>query len=96
MDQHLYSFVGGTLGAWRVLEVRRVAGEPVPAVERIDVRPGWIDSTPASARWVLRGAVSHERYVTRSERARLAAVQPSLGRREALHAALIPISPSTS
>jgi hypothetical protein len=96
MDQRLYSFVGGTLGTWRVLDVRRVAGEPVPTVERIDVRPGWIEPIPASARWILRGAVGHERYVTRSERARLAAVQPSLGRPEALQAVLIPIRKSAA
>ena len=95
MDR-LYSFVGGATGAWRVLDMGRIAGEPLPAVDRIDVHGGWIDATPAPARWILRGAVSHERYVTRSERARLTATQPSLGRPEALQAVLIPILKSAA
>jgi hypothetical protein len=44
--------------------------------------------------WVLRGAVSHERYVTRAEHERLAATQSPLGRPEATRAALIPITKS--
>ena len=96
MDQRSYSFVGGAIGGWRVVDVRCSVGAPLPAVDRIDLRSGWIDAKPACSRWILRGAVSHERYVTRSERARLAAVQPSLGRPEAAHAVLIPIRKSAA
>jgi chlorite dismutase len=48
---------------------------------------------PAST-WLLRGASSNARYSTRSELARLAEVQPGMGRPEASVAALIPISKS--
>ena len=40
---------------------------------------------------MLKGATSHERYVTRDEKQRLTSVQPPLGRPEATLAALIPI-----
>jgi chlorite dismutase len=97
MNDRTYSFVGGTSGPWRVLEVRGVAAEPVPLVQRVDVRAGWVDDrSTASARWILRGVVSHERYVTRHERAVLAARQPPLGRSEAVKAALIPIRKSAA
>lgn len=44
--------------------------------------------------WVLHGATSNERYVTRVEHDALAAVQAPLGRPEATHAALIPVRKS--
>jgi chlorite dismutase len=46
---------------------------------------------PPGARWLLRGVVSNERYVTREEREGLKAVQEGLGRPAATRAALIPI-----
>jgi chlorite dismutase len=49
---------------------------------------------PDQARWVLRGATSNERYVTRSEHDALARRQRPLGHPEATHAALIPIRKS--
>ena len=44
----------------------------------------------------LRGVTSHERYVTRAEKTKLAASQPELGRPEATAAAFIPIRKSAA
>jgi chlorite dismutase len=70
-----------------------VAGEPLQMVTRVDVREG--DAAQgASGTWVLRGATSHERYVTRAEHEQLTSRQPALGRPTATRAALIPIRKS--
>jgi len=94
MTPRLFSFAGGEGGAWRVLRVSAVLGDPLAAVKKLDVAAG---SDPAAARgaaWVLRGITSNERYVTRPEKERLVAIQPPLGRPEATRAALIPIRKS--
>jgi chlorite dismutase len=56
----------------------------------LDPRP-----TPLGG-WALRGITSNERYVEREEKQRLVTTQPSLGRFEATHAALIPIKKSAA
>ena len=96
MHERMYSFVGGDAGAWCVRDVHHIAGDPLPAVPRIDVRNAWVDPISPSTGWILRGAVSHLHYVTRAERARLAERQPQLGRPEARHAVLIPIRKSAA
>ena len=50
--------------------------------------------TPADAQWG--GVTSNERYVERSEKQQLLAVQEGLGRAESRYAALIPIRKSTA
>ena len=68
--------------------ISAVKGESLAAAERLAVHE---DGEEPSATWVLRGVTSNERYVTRAEHDRLAAVQEGLGRPEATRAALIPI-----
>ena len=90
MNPRLFSFVGGATGAWRVASIDTRVGDPLPPVQRLDLvagTPG--DGTDPS--WVLRGVTSNERYVTRTEKDRLVATQPSLGRPDATCAALIPL-----
>ena len=70
-----------------------VAGPGLSEVDRVTVVDGG-DDTPADARWILRGATGHERYVERAEREALAARQEGLGRPSATRAALIPIRKS--
>ena len=89
MTQRLFHFAAGTHGPWRVRSQATLAGEPLPAAERLEVGPG--GSSPASHLWLLRGITSNERYVERSERAALQSVQQGLGRPQATRAALIPI-----
>jgi hypothetical protein len=91
-NQRLFSFLGGPVGAWSVVEIRGVRGPLLASVDRLDIVQG---SAPAAAAdeggWSLRGVTSNIRYTTRAEQGALASVQAGLGRSEARCAALIPI-----
>jgi len=91
VNPRLFSFIGGRDGAWKVTGSRVIAGEGLPSVERIDVVPGDIAAPPSSDGWVLRGATSNERYVTRPEKEQLAAAQQGPARAPFALAVLIPI-----
>jgi hypothetical protein len=91
VNPRLFSFVGGKEGNWSVLTAKAVVGDPLPAVERLDIVHGAVSVLPDGAKWVLRGVTSNERYVTRAEREQLVKKQAALGRPESIHAALIPI-----
>jgi hypothetical protein len=91
MNARLFTFVGGEIGPWRVVEIKTVAGEALADVKRLNIVNGAVPRLPDGAQWLLRGMTSNERYVTRLEKDQLAAKQPSLGRRAATCAALIPI-----
>ena len=84
-------FAAGSEGAWRVERIVAVAGETLPAAERLAMLDGGV---VAGARWTLRGTTGHHRYTTRAEKTELVSRQAGLGRREATHAALIPIRKS--
>jgi chlorite dismutase len=84
----VFTFAGGDAGAWRVVGMTRVLGDPLPEVSRVSVTAGTAD---APAKWRLRGITSNERYVTRDEKGQLVAKQQGLGRPESTRAALIPI-----
>ncbi len=85
------TFVGGSVGPWQVESIRALRGEALPAVERLDVRPG---HAALSGSWTLRGVAAHVRYVERKEKTQLDALSPPLGRPESTQAALIPIRKS--
>jgi Chlorite dismutase len=80
-------------GRWKIETLQTVRGPSLPAASHLEVIPG-SDPTPRDAVWILRGVAGHERYATRAEHDRLAAVQPPLGRASATRAALIPIAKS--
>ena len=90
-NPRLFSFVGGREGQWKATEARTIQGEALPAIERLNIVPGNVAPLPAGALWLLRGATSNERYVTRPEKEQLVAKSPALGRPEADCAVLIPI-----
>ena len=90
VNTRLFSFVGGLRGAWSVVAQRAVTGDPLPSVRRLDLNAGSVP-LPGDVGWRLRGVVSHDRYVERSEKDRLVAVQPGLRRPDASRVALIPI-----
>jgi hypothetical protein len=97
MEGRLFTFVGGSLGSWRVTGARAVTGEALPAAERIDIVPGsgglpgaGAAGIPGAA-WALKGVISNERYVTRPEKTELVAKQEGLGRAKATCGVLIPI-----
>lgn len=88
-NERLYTFTAAATGDWHITAIHRVVGEPLRSAARLSVRPGI--AAADGAVWMLRGVVSNDRYVTRAEKERLAAIQEGLGRDEATHAALIPI-----
>ena len=90
-NPRLFTFVGGKMGQWSVVSVKAVIGDPLPAVERLEIVTGAVAALPEGGKWMLRGVTSNDRYVTRDEKERLIKKQAALGRPEATHMALIPI-----
>ena len=90
MTQRLFCFVGGETGSWRVTEMNIITGMPITDVKRINIIAGET-LLPQGASWLLRGITSNDRYVVRNEKDQLVTKQPSLGRPDAVCAALIPI-----
>lgn len=81
-------------GEWQVERITAVRGQGVPAATRVSRIEGDTFLPAVDAGWVLHGVRSHDRYVERSEKAHLAAIQPGLGRPDSRQAALIPIKKS--
>src|SRR6266480_656275 len=96
MTSFLHTFVGGTIGTWRVERIQAITGSTLPLVPQLSISEG--NQTPISGGriWLLRGVTSYERYVQISERYLFVAPQAELGRLEATRAALIPIKKSTA
>ena len=88
----MVSFAAGGSGAWRILDIKPVAGESLAMAERLAVVEG--GAADPQAAWVLRAATSNTRYSTRPELVRMTSVQEGLGRPAATRAALIPIRKS--
>ena len=91
MNSRLYSFVGGTIGPWQVVDIRTIVGGPLADVHRLSIVNGAVAGVPKEAGWLLRGITSNERYITRPEKDQLLAIQPALGQPRSTCAALIPI-----
>ena len=89
-NPRLFSFLGGCEGQWKVTASRAIAGDVLPAIERLNIIPSRVASALGAA-WMLRGVTSNERYVTRPEKEQLVVKSPALGRSEADCAVLIPI-----
>jgi hypothetical protein len=94
VNPRLFGFVGGKGGEWSVVSAKAIVGDPLPAVERVDIVAGAVTTWPDGAKWCLRGVTSNERYVTREEKDVLVKKQAALGRPLATQAALIPIRKS--
>lgn len=92
MSGRLFHFIGGATGLWRVDRIDPVIGESLSPAARLAVEPV-PHNAPATSNvaWTLRGIVSNERYVERSEKNALLAKQEGLGRSASTCAALIPI-----
>jgi hypothetical protein len=88
------SFLAGAEGEWRVQSVRAIVGEPLPlaaALRRVE-GPGFLEPAAGHApAWLLRGVRSNERYIERTEKIQLGAVQEGLGRPASRFGALIPL-----
>lgn len=94
-NPRLFTFVGGNAGPWEVVSQRAVVGDGLEAVDRLRIVSGMTPEEDAGG-WSLRGVTSHDRYVTREEKARLVASQPEIGRPEATAAVFIPIRKSAA
>jgi hypothetical protein len=94
VNPRLFTFVGGKAGKWSVVSVKTIVGDPLPAVDRLDIITGAVAALPEGGKWMLRGVTSNDRYVTRDEKKQLIKKQAALGRPEATHMALIPIRKS--
>ncbi len=94
MNPRLFTFIGGSAGSWKVVDIKAVVGEPLAVVERLEIINGSMLVLPTGARWQLRGVTSNERYATRAEKDVLVTKQTALGRAESTCAALIPIRKS--
>jgi hypothetical protein len=91
MSTRMFSFRGGDAGPWRVVEMKSIAGEPLPAARKLAIASGPEHPPDPKAAWVLRGITSNERYVDRGERGQIVAKLLGLGRPEASRAALIAV-----
>jgi chlorite dismutase len=96
VNPRLFTFVGGNAGEWAVVSAKAVAGDPMPAVDRLRIVTGAVATLPAGGAWLLRGVTSNARYLTRGEKDHLAKTQAALGRPASTHAALIPIRKSAT
>ena len=67
-NPRLFSFIGGRTGPWQVTASRAVTGDALAPTARMAIVPDNITAPPPEAAWVLRGATSNERYVTRAEK----------------------------
>jgi chlorite dismutase len=88
--------VAGNNGTWQVVAQRAVCGEPLPAAPRLELLGGLPARASTGESWRLRGVVSNERYVHRTERVELVSRQEGLGRPTATCAAFIPIRKNAS
>jgi hypothetical protein len=91
VNPRLFSFVGGKAGDWTVVSAKAIVGDPLPAVDRLQIVSGAVLALPDNATWILRGVTSNARYLTREEKDHLVKKQAALGRPESTLAALIPI-----
>ena len=88
------TFRGGQSGAWRVVSQAAVTGAGLlatPALSVVHSESIALPILPSQTSWRLAGIASHVRYVERTEKEKLVAVQAGLGRPAATRAALIPI-----
>ncbi len=91
MSKRLFSFIGGSIGSWRVISTHALVGEQLPIVDRFDIVDGADAAAVPGTRWHLRGTTSNARYVARTEQDELNARQPPLARVEAAYGAFIPV-----
>jgi chlorite dismutase len=86
------SFLAGATGPWSIERIEAIRGETLAQATALARVESEGEIVPAGrAVWTLSGVRSHERYLERAERERLARQQEDLGRPGSRRAALIPI-----
>jgi hypothetical protein len=91
-----YAFSAGARGDWRIASIAACRGSGLAPAKALAIRPWEPGLTDDTTIWRLLGTVSNIRYATRDEVAGLRARQEGLDRRQATHAALIPIRKSAA
>lgn len=90
MTDHIFDFIGGNAGEWKIIKTETVIGEPIVPASHLKIVNSNLQKS-AEGLWAIKGMVSNVRYAEKDEREKLSAVQAGLGRTEATCAALIPI-----
>lgn len=95
MTNHIFDFIGGDAGEWKIIHTTTVIGEPIQPASYLKIVNGNLQKSTEGL-WALKGLVSNVRYAEKDEKEKLSAVQANLGRTEATCAALIPIKKNES
>jgi Chlorite dismutase len=93
MKDHIFDFIGGDSGQWRITAMTAVVGEMLTNATHLKIVPGNLAPTQEGV-WSLKGLNSNVRYAEKQEKEQLLAIQADLGRPSATCAALIPIRKS--
>jgi hypothetical protein len=93
MTGNFFDFIGGNRGQWKILKMDTVRGEALGQVSHLKIIQSSL-TKPHEGLWALKGLVSNLRYTEKQEKEKLESIQADLGRRQATHAALIPIRKS--
>lgn len=89
MNPRLWRFAGGKAGQFTISSMKAVRGECLPRATHLHVSQH--SDASSDAAFILCGAVSNERYTSRSEKNELLRRQVALGREDARAGAFIPI-----
>ncbi len=90
MTDHIFDFIGGNTGEWKILKMETVIGKPIETVPYLKITNSSLQKS-AEGLWTIKGLVSNVRYAEKEEKEKLLAIQAGLGRTAATCAALIPI-----
>ena len=66
-EESVYTYVGGTTGAWEVTDQFARRGARLVPITRLDVHGDHLNRSPLGTAWILSGLVRNTRYVTREE-----------------------------
>lgn len=90
MTHHIFDFIGGNAGEWKIVKMETVIGEPIQSAPYLKIIKSNLQKTNEDL-WTIKGLVSNVRYAEKEEKEKLLAIQAGLGRPGANFAALIPI-----
>ena len=93
MTNHIFDFIGGERGQWKVVEMKTVIGEAIEEISHLKIIESSLQTTNSGV-WTLKGLKSNIRYAEKQEKEKLVAIQANLGRTTATHATLIPMRKS--
>ncbi|MBC7936378.1 MAG: chlorite dismutase family protein [Rhizobacter sp.] len=90
MTDHIFDFIGGNAGEWKIVKMETVIGDPIQDASYLKIVNSNLQKTNEDL-WTIKGLVSNVRYAEKEEKEKLLAIQAGLGRPADTCAALIPI-----